>query len=287
MPLLTRKRKRIDLDLSDQENRLASKIASIDNDDVEDKNDTQNHNDSRRIDRVQALSQSINIGSNQNNGTLKTIGSLRQRRRNISESDDAQSDETPPAENDNSDEEQGHNSDDNAVEESQSDEVVEESQNDEVVEKSSGRKGSKRRLADSTSDDIVSETPKGRNSRERSRKLNDSNSENECSASVDNTRTLASQGSQNPEHILFTQSQPDPLMTSIANISEENDNYAYEDLHGRPGYIKSIRLINFMCHDNFFFEFSPRVNVIHGENGSKFFCFLLRFWIFFSNDLFF
>ena len=63
------------------------------------------------------------------------------------------------------------------------------------------------------------------------------------------------------------QSQMDFIdVKRFSNIS------AYEDVHGKPGHLQSIRLLNFMCHENFYFEFSPRVNVIHGQNGSKF-CF--------------
>ena len=37
---------------------------------------------------------------------------------------------------------------------------------------------------------------------------------------------------------------------------------------GLPGQLKSIRLENFMCHENFNMEFAPHVTFINGTNGS-------------------
>lgn len=35
------------------------------------------------------------------------------------------------------------------------------------------------------------------------------------------------------------------------------------------GTIKSVKLVNFMCHEKFEIKFGPRINFIIGRNGSK------------------
>ena len=37
---------------------------------------------------------------------------------------------------------------------------------------------------------------------------------------------------------------------------------------GLPGQLKSIRLENFMCHENFSMDFGPHVTFVNGTNGS-------------------
>ena len=48
-------------------------------------------------------------------------------------------------------------------------------------------------------------------------------------------------------------------------------NEEFYDNYGSPGHIKSITLKNFMCHDYFHFDFKPRINILNGASGSKFF----------------
>lgn len=48
---------------------------------------------------------------------------------------------------------------------------------------------------------------------------------------------------------------------SSVDLSQEND-------ENQVGNIKSIRLYNFMCHDNFHLVFGPKINFIIGNNGS-------------------
>lgn len=58
----------------------------------------------------------------------------------------------------------------------------------------------------------------------------------------------------------------------ISSLSDE----VFYDNHGYPGHLLCLKLYQFMCHDRFEFKFNPRVNVINGENGSKF-LFILSF----------
>ena len=41
-----------------------------------------------------------------------------------------------------------------------------------------------------------------------------------------------------------------------------------EEVEIMPGTIKSVRLQNFMCHENLRVDLGPRINFITGENGS-------------------
>ena len=41
-----------------------------------------------------------------------------------------------------------------------------------------------------------------------------------------------------------------------------------EEVEIMPGTVKSVRLQNFMCHENLHVELGPRINFITGENGS-------------------
>lgn len=57
---------------------------------------------------------------------------------------------------------------------------------------------------------------------------------------------------------------------SLAAVDSENEDLGSHNSQNLPshGLISSLRLVNFMCHDNLLLEFGPNVNFIVGQNGS-------------------
>ena len=61
-------------------------------------------------------------------------------------------------------------------------------------------------------------------------------------------------------------------MNKRCKADDSSDKENFENLKNLEnkshGLISSIRLVNFMCHDNLFLEFGPNINFIVGLNGS-------------------
>ena len=57
--------------------------------------------------------------------------------------------------------------------------------------------------------------------------------------------------------------------------SEEEVEEDFEQMYKIAGQIKTMRLVNFMCHKNFMVDFNAHINFITGQNGSKLRAFLL------------
>lgn len=49
-------------------------------------------------------------------------------------------------------------------------------------------------------------------------------------------------------------------------VAPESDT---DEIPAPLGIIKSLALVNFMCHENFAIELGPKINFIIGQNGSK------------------
>ncbi|KAL6928782.1 hypothetical protein ACO0SA_002111 [Hanseniaspora valbyensis] len=58
------------------------------------------------------------------------------------------------------------------------------------------------------------------------------------------------------------------LPQSHDDVETDNDELIEDDGTIKAGYIKSIKLLNFMCHEHFFIELTPNLNFIIGNNGT-------------------
>ncbi|OBA27938.1 P-loop containing nucleoside triphosphate hydrolase protein [Hanseniaspora valbyensis NRRL Y-1626] len=58
------------------------------------------------------------------------------------------------------------------------------------------------------------------------------------------------------------------LPQSHEDVETDNDELIEDDGTIKAGYIKSIKLLNFMCHEHFFIELTPNLNFIIGNNGT-------------------
>ncbi|KAF0271111.1 hypothetical protein FOG51_03989 [Hanseniaspora uvarum] len=56
--------------------------------------------------------------------------------------------------------------------------------------------------------------------------------------------------------------------TISLNEDKESSEMLDDDLGIKAGYIKNLKLINFMCHEHFYIEFTPNLNFIIGNNGT-------------------
>ncbi|XBW36933.1 hypothetical protein QEN19_002512 [Hanseniaspora menglaensis] len=70
---------------------------------------------------------------------------------------------------------------------------------------------------------------------------------------------VSDQSSQQPSK---TKNEDDATAENESNELVDDDNII------KAGYIKSIKLINFMCHEHFFIELTPNLNFIIGNNGT-------------------
>lgn len=67
-----------------------------------------------------------------------------------------------------------------------------------------------------------------------------------------------------------TNSQARNSRTTIQEVDRVSDEEMHEEDASECGTIKSVKLVNFMCHEKFQIELGPRVNFITGRNGSKY-----------------